>query len=77
MPYEGAKNTILCGAGLDKFSKIYCKCGRIADVDFYELRLKKSLNKAVECPYCRNKRISEELDKLDDHYDVIEEVPDF
>ncbi|MDR2699138.1 MAG: hypothetical protein LBB30_05640 [Candidatus Methanoplasma sp.] len=44
--------------------KIYCACGKIVDLDRKEMNLKKSLKKDLECPACRNARISREIDFL-------------
>ncbi len=49
--------------------KIYCACGRIVDLDKREMNIKKSLKKELECPACRNARISRDIDILNEHFD--------
>lgn len=68
-------NARIIPSGPDSFTKIYCRCGRIVDVDTGEFRVKKMLKKEVECPHCRNLRIAAELDMLGDHYMPLEEEP--
>jgi len=64
---------------LDKFSLsdemcVYCKCGRIVNLDRREMQLKLALGKELQCTACRNARISEEIDYLNNLFDgVIEE----
>ncbi|MGI6008751.1 MAG: hypothetical protein ACOX8X_01315 [Methanomethylophilus sp.] len=77
MPLGSVRNCLFCGDGPDGLRKIYCKCGRIVDYDEREYDVKTRLHKQVECPYCRNARISQELDTLDSHFSVIEEEPEF
>ena len=43
-------------------SKIYCKCGNIVSIDKNTVKMKKRLRKSIECPICRNFRISMEID---------------
>ncbi|MDR3206232.1 MAG: hypothetical protein LBT41_03970 [Candidatus Methanoplasma sp.] len=50
-------------------TKIYCVCGRIVDLDAKEMNMKLSLRKNIECPVCRNARISRDIDCLDKHYE--------
>ena len=50
-------------------SKIYCKCGSIVSIDKNTVRLKKILNKSLECAGCRNNRISMDIDHLNSYYD--------
>ncbi|MDR0198570.1 MAG: hypothetical protein LBI08_02370 [Methanomassiliicoccaceae archaeon] len=52
-------------------SKIYCKCGNIVSLDRRTVRLKNSLRKDIECPVCRNFRISGEIDHLNDLFSGI------
>lgn len=61
---------------LDKFSSkdemcVYCACGRIVALDRSEMKLKLALGKDLECTACRNRRISEEIDYLNNLYDGI------
>lgn len=49
-----------------EMSKIYCKCGSIVSLDRSTVRMKKYLKKSIECPACRNRRISYETDYLND-----------
>jgi len=52
---------------------VYCKCGRIVVLDRTEMRLKLSLGKELQCMRCRNQRISEEIDALNNLYNGIVE----
>ena len=59
---------------LDNFSLagemcVYCKCGRIVNLDRSEMQLKLNLGKELQCTVCRNSRISEEIDYLNGLYD--------
>jgi hypothetical protein len=45
--------------------KIYCGCGCIVGLDRDHVNLKKKLRKAIECPSCRNLRISGDIDEMD------------
>ena len=61
---------------LDKFSSVdemcvYCSCGRIVALDRAEMQLKLSLGKELQCTTCRNRRISEEIDYLNNLYDGV------
>ena len=44
--------------------KIYCECGRIVSLDRSQMAIKHKLNKDLECPICRNQRISRDIDEL-------------
>jgi len=77
VPCEDTHIRALSGTGLDSFTKIYCACGRIVDIDSDTCRRKHALNKPIECNRCRNHRISMEFDMLDSHYNVIESEPGF
>ncbi len=48
--------------------KVYCRCGRIVDVDRCYMSRRLSLHKELECPECRNARISKEIDELNAHF---------
>jgi len=50
-------------------SKIYCKCGNIVSIDKGTVRLKKDLRKNIECPVCRNYRISMDIEHLNSLFD--------
>ena len=52
---------------------VYCECGRIVVLDRAEMRLKLGLGKELECSSCRNARISQEIDAMNDHFNGIEE----
>ena len=59
---------------LDSFSFkdemcVYCSCGRIVALDRTEMQLKLALGKELQCTSCRNRRISDEIDYLNDLYD--------
>ena len=45
-------------------NKAFCTCGAIADLDSTSISLKRRLGKDVECSFCRNQRISEELEEM-------------
>lgn len=47
---------------------VYCSCGRIVALDRREMELKQSLGKELQCMTCRNKRISMEIDFMNDLY---------
>ena len=55
------------------FTKIYCSCGRIVNIDRKSCSVKRKLHKTIECAVCRNLRIGRELDLLDEHYSVPEQ----
>jgi len=48
---------------------VYCSCGRIVALDRYEMELKMSLGKELQCMTCRNKRISLEIEYLNNLFD--------
>ncbi|MDR0334760.1 MAG: hypothetical protein LBH69_02605 [Methanomassiliicoccaceae archaeon] len=48
----------------EEMSNIYCKCGSIVSLDRRTVKLKKHLRKDVECPVCRNFRISNEIEHM-------------
>lgn len=50
---------------------VYCKCGRIVNLDRSEMQLKLRLGKELECSICRNSRISQEIEYLNNLYDGI------
>lgn len=54
------------------FTKIFCPCGHIVDIDSQAAIRRRALGKGFECPACRNARISAELDALDHHYNFVE-----
>ncbi len=56
---------------------VYCACGRIVNQDRSEMQLKISLGKELQCSYCRNQRISQEIDYLNNLYDGIVEEDSF
>jgi hypothetical protein len=47
---------------------VFCACGRIVALDRAEMQLKISLKKELECTQCRNRRISHEIDYMNDLY---------
>jgi len=47
-----------------RMNKAFCSCGAIAELDSSAIRLKQKLGKEIECRYCRNRRIAEELEEL-------------
>ena len=62
----------LSGTGISDYTKIFCTCGRITDIDTQTYRRRLGMHKQIECVHCRNARISAEFEKLDEHYGVIE-----
>lgn len=61
----------------DSAMSVYCQCGRIVILDRSEMKLKLSLGKELECMACRNARISNEIDALNDHFNGVPEVDDW
>lgn len=51
-----------------EIGKVYCECGRIVDLDRSFISLKRKLGKPIECPSCRNNRISHDIEALDRHF---------
>jgi len=49
-------------------TKIYCKCGSIIGLDRDHVMMKKKLKKTVECPSCRNTRISNDIEEIDNYF---------
>jgi len=47
---------------------VYCKCGRIVKLDRSEMQLKLALGKELQCTSCRNARISDEIEYLNNLY---------
>lgn len=52
---------------------VYCTCGRIVVLDRSDMKRKLSLGKELECMTCRNARISEEIDSLNNQFDGVTE----
>ena len=63
-------NRILGTENPQYFTKIYCSCGRLADIDRMACKVKKSLHKDLECARCRNLRIAREIELLDESPDA-------
>lgn len=53
---------------IDYMMNVYCECGRLVWLDRSAMNLKLSIGKPLECTRCRNKRISEDIDLLDRHF---------
>jgi len=49
--------------------KICCAGGKIVDLDKREMSIKRALKKDLECPACRNARISREIEFLNGIFD--------
>lgn len=62
---------------IDGMMNVYCECGRIVWLDRSEMGLKLSIGKKLECTYCRNRRISEEIDSLNRHFSGEDPVAEF
>ncbi len=58
-------NTAFSIPGIGRMKKIYCKCGRISEMDSSKMALKLRLGKPLECEVCRNARIAEDIKTLD------------
>ncbi|MCQ2052669.1 MAG: hypothetical protein MJZ03_01860 [archaeon] len=63
-----AKNTAFTVPGINRMKTIYCKCGCIVAVDSAQMKLKLLLGKELECPKCRNQRISKDIDEMNDRF---------
>ncbi len=57
----------------ESMMSVYCVCGRIVVLDRSEMKLRLNLGKELECSSCRNRRISHEIDVMNDHFNGIEE----
>lgn len=62
---------------IDCMMNVYCECGRIVWLDRSAMRLKLNMGKNLECTSCRNKRISDEIEILDRHFDGEDIFEDF
>lgn len=56
---------------VDNEIHVYCSCGRVVALDRSEMELKMSLRKPLQCSVCRNQRISQEIDYLNDLYNGV------
>lgn len=54
---------------IDRMMNVYCDCGRLVWLDRSAMDLKLSIGKPLECTICRNRRISDEIELLDRHFD--------
>lgn len=54
--------------GPNSMNKALCGCGAIADLDSEVVKRKHGLGKRVECTRCRNRRIAEEKEALERHF---------
>ena len=52
---------------------VYCSCGRIVILDRADMKRKLSLGKELECMTCRNARISNEIDALNNNFEGVPE----
>lgn len=66
-------NTVFNVAGRGRMGTIYCRCGRIVSMDSAIMKMKLSMGKELECPLCRNGRISKDIEDINMHFDGIEE----
>lgn len=53
---------------------VYCNCGRIVSLDRSEMNIRLGLGKELECTVCRNRRISSEIDSINNYYNGVEEA---
>jgi len=68
---------LMFGPNSNSMNKALCGCGALADLDANVLRRKQNLGKRVECSRCRNRRIAEEKEALDRHFQGLgDEDPD-
>ena len=63
----------LDSAATSMMMSVYCSCGRIVVLDRSDMKLKLSLGKQLECMSCRNARISEEIDSINNHFDGVQD----
>lgn len=57
--------------------KALCSCGKIAELDMNSISLKRGLKKQVECSACRNRRVAEEYERLERHFQGLDEEDDY
>ena len=70
-------NTVFNIAGRGRMGMIYCRCGRIVNMDSMIIKMKLSMGKNLECPKCRNERIFNDIDEINMHFEGIEPEDDF
>ncbi|MCQ2056070.1 MAG: hypothetical protein MJY64_01160 [archaeon] len=61
-------NSVFNSVGLSKMKKVFCKCGEIIDFDSSQMLIKLYLGKELECPSCRNARVSKYIDEINTYY---------
>ncbi|MGI6472274.1 MAG: hypothetical protein ACOX1N_04335 [Candidatus Methanomethylophilaceae archaeon] len=66
--FKNTLDTTLGRLSNDCMMNVYCECGRLVWLDRTAMNLKLSMGKPLECSRCRNKRISEEIELLDRHF---------
>jgi len=59
--------------GPNSMNKALCGCGAIADLDSEVVKRKHGLGKRVECPRCRNRRIAEEREAVERHFQGLDD----
>ncbi len=59
--------------GPNSMNKALCGCGAIADLDSEVVKRKHGLGKRVECSRCRNRRIAEEREALERHFQGLDD----
>ena len=69
---KGDISTIFTVPGIGRMKSIYCRCGNIIRIDSAQVNLKLALGKELECPKCRNARISKDIDEIEMHFNGIE-----
>ena len=69
---SGDISTIFTVPGIGRMKSIYCKCGNIIRIDSAQVNVKLALGKELECPKCRNARISKDIDEIEMHFNGIE-----
>ncbi len=72
-PHKAYMCTLDTMSGVSMMS-VYCNCGRIVVLDRSEMRIRLQLGKELECTGCRNARISQEIDSMNDHFNGVEEI---
>ena len=63
----------LDSAASSMMMSVYCSCGRIVILDRADMKRKLSLGKELECMTCRNARISNEIDALNNNFEGVPE----
>lgn len=71
---SGGTTTVFSVPGIGRTKSIYCKCGNIIRMDSAQVNIKLALGKELECPKCRNERISRDIDEIEMHFSGEEQI---